>query len=86
MLRSSVVIVRPANNGPQKKPRVPMRQYNVGGGRKWLKVYAISNQEITTVANVMINDIIGHFRERIELHSDQRCNFQSEFFRNLCKR
>lgn len=49
-------------------------------------MYAIPNQEITTVADVMIKDIIGHFRERIELHPDQRCNFQSEFFRKLCER
>jgi hypothetical protein len=38
---------------------------------KWLKVYTIPNQEISTVAKVLVVNFFCHFGVPRELHSDQ---------------
>jgi transposase InsO family protein len=44
---------------------------------KWPKVYAIPNQEASTVVNAPVTNFFCHFRVRKELHSDQGWNFES---------
>ncbi len=107
-------VVCASSNGPQKRRRAPMRQYNVGspferiaidiagpfptterGNKyilvamdyfsKWTEAYALPNQEATTVAEVLVRELISRFGVPLELHSDQGRNFESAVFQQLCE-
>ena len=51
---------------------------------KWPEVYALSNQEAVTVANVLVSQFFSRFGVPAELHSDQGRNFESLVFREVC--
>ena len=44
---------------------------------KWLEVYAILNQEASTVADVLVSNFFCRFGVPMELHSNQGRNFES---------
>lgn len=52
---------------------------------QWPKAYALPNQEATTVAEVLAKDLYSSFGVPLELHSDQRWNFESTLFQILCQ-
>ena len=43
---------------------------------KWPEAYGIPNQEATTVAQVLVDNLFTRFGIPLELHSDQGRNFQ----------
>lgn len=51
---------------------------------KWPEVYAIPNQEATTISDVLIANWISRFGVPMELHSDQGRNFESKVFQEVC--
>ena len=50
---------------------------------KWPEAFAIPNQEATTVAKVLVEEFFCRFGVPLEIHSDQRRNFESCFSRNM---
>ena len=50
---------------------------------KWPKAYAIPNQEVTTVAKMLIDNWISRFGVPMELNSDQRRNVESNLFQRV---
>ncbi|UYV61692.1 K02A2.6-like [Cordylochernes scorpioides] len=52
---------------------------------KWPEAYAILNQEATTVAKVLMDNLICRFGVPLELHSDQGRNFEAGVFQELCR-
>ncbi|UYV69434.1 K02A2.6-like, partial [Cordylochernes scorpioides] len=52
---------------------------------KWPEAYAIPNQEATTVAKVLMDNLICRFGVPLELHSDQGRNFEVGMFQELCR-
>src|SRR5436190_5845630 len=103
-----------SSNGPHKRRKAPMRQYNVGspfewiavdvagpfpetedGNKyiifvmdyfsKWAEAYALPNQEASTIAEEIIKQWISRFGTPLELHSDQRRNFESNLFQKICQ-
>lgn len=52
---------------------------------KWPEAYAIPNQEATTVAKVLVEEVFSRFGIPLEIHSDQGRNFESSIFREMCK-
>lgn len=44
------------------------------------KAFAVPNQEATTVVEVLVNDLISRFDVPLELHLDQRRNFETAAF------
>ncbi|UYV64922.1 K02A2.6-like [Cordylochernes scorpioides] len=52
---------------------------------KWPEAYAIPNQEATTVAKVLMDNLICRFGVPLELHSDQGRNFEAGVFQELCR-
>ncbi|CAB4038620.1 Retrovirus-related Pol poly from transposon [Paramuricea clavata] len=50
---------------------------------KWLKAYALPNQEAKTVATVIVNEVVCRFGVPLELHSDQGTNFESVVFQEM---
>ena len=53
---------------------------------KWPEVYAIPNQEASTVADVLVNNFFCRFGVPMELHSDQGRNFESRLLREILGR
>ena len=53
--------------------------------RKWPEVYAIPNQEASTIVNVFVNNCVCRYGVPIELHSDQGRNFESVAFKEICE-
>ena len=51
---------------------------------KWPEVFAIPNQEATTIVEVLFNNVFSRFGVPLELHSDQGRNFESKLFQKLC--
>lgn len=51
---------------------------------KWPEAYAIPNQEASTVAQVLVDNLVCRFGVPLELHSDQGRNFESRVFQELC--
>ena len=51
---------------------------------KWPEVYAIPNQEATTVAKKLVDEFFTRFGVPNELHSDQGRNFESAVFKECC--
>jgi len=53
---------------------------------KWPKVYAIPNQEASTVANALVENFFCRFGVPMELHSDQGRNFESRLMQEVLER
>ena len=51
---------------------------------KWVEACPMPNQEIVTIANVLVNEFISRFGVQLLLHSDQRSQFESSLFQELC--
>ena len=47
---------------------------------KWPEAYALPNQEVVTVADVLVSQFFSWFGVPGELHSDQGQNFESSVF------
>ena len=52
---------------------------------KWVEVYAIPNQEATTVAKKLTDEMFCRFSPPEQLHSDQGRQFESELMKEICK-
>ena len=52
---------------------------------KWVKVYAIPNQEASTVARKLMDEMFCKFSPPEQLHSDQGRKFESELISEICK-
>ncbi|GFT16129.1 retrovirus-related Pol polyprotein from transposon 412 [Trichonephila clavipes] len=52
---------------------------------KWPEAYPISDQEASTVAEVLVQHWISRFRVPLQLHSDQGRNFDSAVCKRLCE-
>ena len=52
---------------------------------KWPEVYPLPNQEATTVAKVLVNEMICRFGVPLKIHSDQGRNFESALFKEVCR-
>jgi hypothetical protein len=53
---------------------------------KWPEVYAIPNQEVTTVADDLVNYFFCRFSVPMELHRDQGRIFESRLVREVLER
>jgi hypothetical protein len=53
---------------------------------KWPEVYAIPNQEASTVADALVSSFFCHFGVPMELHSDQGRNFESRLMQEVVER
>ena len=52
---------------------------------KWTESYPIPNQEATTVAEKLGNELICRFGVTRQLHSDKGTNFESKVFPEVCR-
>lgn len=52
---------------------------------KWPEAYPLSNQEATTVAEVLVKEFVSPLGVPRELHSDQGHNFESSVFQEMCR-
>ena len=52
---------------------------------KWTQAFAIKDQEATTIASILVNEIVSLFGVPKMLHSDKGSNFESKVFREMCK-
>lgn len=52
---------------------------------KWTQAFAIKDQEATTVANILVNEVVSLFGVPRMLHSDKGSNFESKVFMEMCK-
>ncbi|KAG6464703.1 hypothetical protein O3G_MSEX014678 [Manduca sexta] len=52
---------------------------------KWPEVFAIPNQEATTVADKLVHEVFCRFGVPLEIHSDQGRNFESQIFQETCR-
>ncbi|CAI8036691.1 Retrovirus-related Pol polyprotein from transposon 412 [Geodia barretti] len=52
---------------------------------KWAEAYAIPNQEATTIANKLVNEMLLRFSPPEQLHSDQGRQFESTLIAEICK-
>ena len=52
---------------------------------KWVEVYAIPNQEASTVARKLMDEMFCRFSPPEQLHSDQGRKFESELISEICK-
>ena len=52
---------------------------------KWVEAYPLVNPEAVTVAEVLIREFIRRFGVSLILHFDQRRNFESAVFSEMCK-
>jgi transposase InsO family protein len=53
---------------------------------KWPKVYAIPNQQVSTVAEALVTNFFCRFGIPRELHSDQGRNFESHLLQKVLQR
>jgi transposase InsO family protein len=53
---------------------------------KWPEVYAIPNQEASTVADVLVSNFFSRFGVPMELHSDLGRNFESRLMQEVLER
>ncbi|KAJ8703953.1 hypothetical protein PYW07_013247 [Mythimna separata] len=51
---------------------------------KWPEVFAIPNQEATTVAKKVVEEVVCRYGAPLEIHSDQGRNFESTLFQEMC--
>ena len=52
---------------------------------RWTEAYTIPNQEATTVADKLLNEMFLQFSPPEQLHSDQGRQFESDLISSLCK-
>ncbi|GFX51118.1 retrovirus-related Pol polyprotein from transposon 412 [Trichonephila clavipes] len=52
---------------------------------KWPEAYPIPDQEASTVSEVLVQHWISRFGVPLQLHSDQRRNFDSAVCKRLCE-
>ena len=52
---------------------------------KWMEAYAIPNQEASTIAQKLLNEMFCRFSLPEKLHSDQGRQFESEIIKQLCR-
>ena len=52
---------------------------------RWMEAYAIRNQEATTVAQKLVDEIFCRFSTPEQLHSDQGSQFESQLIAEVCK-
>jgi hypothetical protein len=52
---------------------------------KWTEAFPIRNQEATTVADVLVKEVVSRFGVPLVLHSDQGRNFESTVFAEMCR-
>jgi transposase InsO family protein len=52
---------------------------------KSTQAFAIKDQEATTIASILVNEIVSLFGVPKMLHSDKGSNFESKVFREMCK-
>jgi hypothetical protein len=50
---------------------------------KWPEVYAVPNQEATTIAEALVTNFFCRFCVPRELHSDQGRNFESHLLQKI---
>jgi len=53
---------------------------------KWPEVYAIPNQEASTVADALVTNFLCRFGDPMELHSHQGRNFESRLIQEVLER
>lgn len=53
---------------------------------KWPEVYAIPNQEASTISDMLIENWICRFGVPLEIHTDQGRNFESRLFQEIMNR
>ena len=51
---------------------------------KWIEAYAISNQETTTIAKKLMDEMFCRFSPPEQLHSDQGRQFESTLMKEIC--
>lgn len=52
---------------------------------KWPEAFTIANQKTSTVAQVLVNNLVCRFEVPPELLSDQGCDFESRVFQGFCR-
>ena len=52
---------------------------------KWMEAYPIPNQEASTVARKLVNELFCRFSVPEQLHSDQGKQFESALLKEICK-
>jgi transposase InsO family protein len=52
---------------------------------RWAEVYAIPNQEASTVAEKLVNEFFLRFSPPEQLHSDQGRQFESSLMKEICR-
>ena len=52
---------------------------------RWVEVYAIRNQEATTVAQKLVDEMFCRFSPPEQLHSDQGRQFESDLVKEICE-
>ena len=52
---------------------------------KWTEAFPMVNQEATTVAEILVRQVISRFGVPLSLHSDQGRNFESTVFSEMCR-
>jgi len=52
---------------------------------RWVEAYAIPNQEATTVAGKLVDNMFCHFGLPEQLHSDMGAQFESRIIKEMCK-
>ena len=52
---------------------------------KWPEAYPLPNQEVITVAKVLVEEMVCRFGVPLEIHSDQGRNFESLVFSEMCR-
>ena len=51
---------------------------------RWAEAFPLRNQEATTVAEVLVNQVFTRFGVPMQIISDQGPNFESKLFQDLC--
>ena len=52
---------------------------------RWVEAFVIPNQEATTVARKLVNEVFCHFSPPEQLHSDQSHQFESLLLAEVCR-
>ena len=52
---------------------------------RWVEAFPIRNQEATTVARKLVDELFCRFSPPEQLHSDQGRQFESELIEEICK-